>query len=121
MTLSDYNVFRAFEGVSVRTVAKIFFLLVLSLSAYSETKIFKCIVEGKIVFSDEICSDSAELIRLKKINRFNSSSYVLYEKSDLYESSKNSSKKTARKIIIGPRGGQYYINKNGNKTYIKKD
>lgn len=23
------------------------------------------------------------------------------------------------KILTGPRGGKYYINKNGNKTYIK--
>ena len=27
---------------------------------------------------------------------------------------------SGRTIITGPRGGQYYINKNGNKTYIKK-
>lgn len=27
---------------------------------------------------------------------------------------------TGAKIYTGPRGGQYYINKNGNKTYIKK-
>ncbi|NLU92082.1 hypothetical protein HGH90_09050 [Chitinophaga sp. Ak27] len=26
-----------------------------------------------------------------------------------------------RTIYQGRRGGQYYINKNGNKTYIKKD
>ena len=28
--------------------------------------------------------------------------------------------KTGARIYTGPRGGQYYINKNGNKTYIKK-
>jgi colicin import membrane protein len=28
--------------------------------------------------------------------------------------------KTGATIYTGPRGGQYYINKNGNKTYIKK-
>lgn len=28
--------------------------------------------------------------------------------------------KTGAKIYTGPRGGHYYINKNGNKTYIKK-
>jgi hypothetical protein len=33
------------------------------------------------------------------------------------ETNYNSSGKT---IYTGPRGGQYYINKNGNKTYIKK-
>lgn len=25
-----------------------------------------------------------------------------------------------REILTGPRGGKYYINKNGNKTYIKQ-
>ena len=25
-----------------------------------------------------------------------------------------------REILTGPRGGQYYINKNGNKTYVKR-
>ena len=27
---------------------------------------------------------------------------------------------SGKTIITGPRGGKYYINKNGNKTYIKK-
>ena len=26
-----------------------------------------------------------------------------------------------RQIFEGPRGGQYYINSNGNKTYLKAD
>ena len=26
-----------------------------------------------------------------------------------------------RSIFQGPRGGQYYINSNGNKTYLKAD
>ena len=26
-----------------------------------------------------------------------------------------------RTIFQGPRGGQYYINSNGNKTYLKAD
>jgi len=28
---------------------------------------------------------------------------------------------SSREIHIGPRGGEYYINQSGNKTYIKKD
>jgi colicin import membrane protein len=35
-------------------------------------------------------------------------------------SSSGSSSNTGRTIYTGPRGGKYYINKNGNKTYIKK-
>jgi colicin import membrane protein len=26
-----------------------------------------------------------------------------------------------KKVFTGPRGGKYYINKNGNKTYIDRD
>ena len=26
-----------------------------------------------------------------------------------------------KKVFTGPRGGRYYINKNGNKTYISDD
>jgi len=36
-------------------------------------------------------------------------------------STKNySSGSTSRTIHTGPRGGNYYINKNGNKTYVKR-
>jgi colicin import membrane protein len=31
----------------------------------------------------------------------------------------NSSKSSSRTIYTGPRGGKYYINSNGNKTYIR--
>ncbi|WP_157807586.1 SH3 domain-containing protein [Hymenobacter chitinivorans] len=34
-------------------------------------------------------------------------------------SSSGGSSSPSRNIQTGPRGGQYYINKNGNKTYIK--
>ena len=34
--------------------------------------------------------------------------------------SSGTSVSSSRTIQTGPRGGQYYINKNGNKTYIKK-
>lgn len=34
--------------------------------------------------------------------------------------SSSSSYGTSRNIITGPRGGRYYINSNGNKTYIKR-
>lgn len=35
-------------------------------------------------------------------------------------SSSGTSTGSGRTIQTGPRGGQYYINKNGNKTYIKR-
>lgn len=34
--------------------------------------------------------------------------------------SSKSSTSSGRTIITGPRGGKYYINSNGNKTYIRK-
>ena len=36
------------------------------------------------------------------------------------ETKSNASTYNGRTIYTGPRGGQYYINKNGKKTYIKK-
>ena len=35
-------------------------------------------------------------------------------------SAPSSSGSSSRSIQTGPRGGKYYINKNGNKTYIKR-
>ncbi len=34
--------------------------------------------------------------------------------------SKSSTSSSSRTILTGPRGGKYYINSKGNKTYIKK-
>lgn len=36
------------------------------------------------------------------------------------ENKSYNSNSSGRTIYTGPRGGQYYINKNGNKTYIKR-
>jgi len=30
-------------------------------------------------------------------------------------------KKEKYEILTGPRGGRYYINRNGNKTYVKRE
>ena len=45
------------------------------------------------------------------------------ESSNTEIATSNSTKKNysgSRKILTGPRGGKYYINSNGNKTYIRK-
>jgi len=34
--------------------------------------------------------------------------------------SKSSTSSSSRTILTGPRGGKYYINSNGNKTYVKR-
>ena len=36
-------------------------------------------------------------------------------------STTTSPRTTSRTIYTGPRGGRYYINKNGNKTYLKRN
>lgn len=40
--------------------------------------------------------------------------------SSMAQPSQSSSYSGDRKITTGSRGGQYYINKNGNKTYVKR-
>lgn len=47
--------------------------------------------------------------------KYNSTS--TYKSTNMYSTPSNTTDKT---ICTGPRGGQYYINSNGNKTYIKK-
>jgi endonuclease G, mitochondrial len=47
----------------------------------------------------------------------NDSSYVLSNNAQNVNNS--NTKLSDRLILTGPRGGKYYINKNGNKTYIK--
>lgn len=39
---------------------------------------------------------------------------------DLFQKKKAPKKTLARKYIRGPRGGCYYINANGNKTYVDR-
>lgn len=43
-----------------------------------------------------------------------------YQATKSYSKSTYSSGSSSRTIHTGPRGGRYYINKNGKKTYIKK-
>jgi len=41
-------------------------------------------------------------------------------RSSSYNYNNKSSSTSSRTIHTGPRGGRYYINKNGNKTYVKR-
>lgn len=43
-----------------------------------------------------------------------------HNKTQVKETTKSSYNSSDKTIYTGPRGGQYYINKNGKKTYIKK-
>lgn len=43
-----------------------------------------------------------------------------HQKTQVKETPKTNYNSSGKTIYTGPRGGQYYINKNGNKTYIKK-
>jgi hypothetical protein len=58
----------------------------------------------------------------KSTPSYNTSSNTNYNSSSskpTYNYSSPSSYESNKTIYTGPRGGQYYINSNGNKTYIK--
>jgi hypothetical protein len=58
----------------------------------------------------------------KSTPSYNTSSNTNYNSSSskpTYNYSSPSSYEANKTIYTGPRGGQYYINSNGNKTYIK--
>jgi hypothetical protein len=59
---------------------------------------------------------------IKSTPSYNTSSNTNYNSSSskpTYNYSSPSSYESNKTIYTGPRGGQYYINSNGNKTYIK--
>jgi hypothetical protein len=64
-------------------------------------------------------------IQINKITPLSSSSVCSSNSDSKSKSSDSSStikvKGVEKEIITGPRGGTYYINDNGNKTYIKPD
>jgi hypothetical protein len=76
----------------------------------------------KVRYKDEEGYVSTKVLQLDKnaltiVNNYNASqrnSRPAYEGSSNYRSS------PSRTIHTGPRGGKYYINKNGKKTYVKK-
>jgi len=45
---------------------------------------------------------------------------VAKKKTSVSNSSSSTETYNGHEVITGPRGGKYYINKNGNKTYIKR-
>jgi hypothetical protein len=56
----------------------------------------------------------------KKVKEEISTNSSSYHQSTKSYSSGSSFYSGSKAIHTGPRGGQYYINKNGNKTYVKK-
>lgn len=48
------------------------------------------------------------------------SSSTVSKSTGAINNSTSTSNTSSKTIMTGPRGGQYYINKNGNKTYIKR-
>ncbi|MFC5046383.1 HNH endonuclease signature motif containing protein [Aquimarina hainanensis] len=90
----------------------------ISNSSYLETDLKKqTIYTGKNGGKSYIISNEKKVYlspKKRTSNRYySSSSYPI----PTYSTPNNSSRRT---ILTGPRGGKYYINSNGNKTYIKK-
>lgn len=51
---------------------------------------------------------------------YSSPTYSISYSSPTYSNSYSSPTYTTRTVYTGPRGGQYYINSNGNKSYISR-
>ena len=57
-------------------------------------------------------------IKCAKCHGSSSTTNESYSPSRSYSTSR--SYNTSRTVYTGPRGGRYYINSHGNKTYIKR-
>ena len=102
------------EWVQVRYEHKIGYILASFLDAYPEvtTQVTK-INQQKLLLNNA-----------RKSGTNSTYSGAAYSPSNFDTSSDgyspSSSSSGSRTIYTGPRGGRYYINKNGNKTYIKR-
>lgn len=96
--------------------SKVLLFIILNLCAlivYSGD-FYKCINEnGQTVFSDKKCAENAEKFNIKEDKDYGDTSYGFG--GGTYNSSDSGSKT----IHTGPRGGRYYYNSSGNKTYVR--
>lgn len=76
---------------------------------YSGNNYWKILYKNKIGYLNEVLiKETKQMVLIKK-------SYNKHSKS-----TRSNYKPSGKVIHTGPRGGQYYINSNGNKTYIKR-
>lgn len=94
---------------------------------YSRTENGKLIYKGTSGGEYYVNSTGNKIYVKNTTTKTNSSNYSNTSRSSYYSPSSYStptysspSSSTSRDIQTGPRGGQYYINSNGNKTYVKK-
>ncbi|HAZ00604.1 MAG: hypothetical protein A2W90_04950 [Bacteroidetes bacterium GWF2_42_66] len=76
---------------------------------------FKVNYNGEIGYLNEIYIKSNSQINTLKNSNFDTEHYLKSKSTP----SKSKGYYKDKTIYTGPRGGKYYINKNGNKTYIK--
>lgn len=100
----------------------LFIIINLCLSVAYSGDFYKCLNEkGQTVFSDKKCAENAEKFNIKEEKDYENSTYS--SGSGTYSGSVPSSSTSysrSRVIHTGPRGGKYYYNSSGNKTYIKR-
>ena len=127
---------------------KIVIAIVLCFSISANAEIFKCAdAEGKIVYQNKPCpNDKGYFFDLDKNTKISVEEYKKNKEkeearikeeleaaknreeqqaksSSTYTSSTSSTNSTysgGRSIHTGPRGGRYYYNSSGNRTYVRK-
>ncbi len=115
---------------------KIFIAMALCFSLSANAQVFKCVdSEGKTVYqNNKPCSDDkGHFIDLGKNTNIPIEEYKKDEariKQELEASEKRRNQQQSdsyspyysggRAIHTGPRGGRYYYNSSGNKTYVRK-
>lgn len=75
---------------------------------------FKTSIKGKLVYSKAVVAPFAKLTTKTRVGD-KSTSASLYEPEEWPCGTHN-----GNRLITGPKGGCYYINKNGNKTYVDR-
>lgn len=111
------------------TAAMLFMTLGLQAQIYSQDYQYKDAFGHSYKSSSNLYKDSDNDGYSNYLDRHDRNPNVGYYKSPSYSYPQNNFKhksssynfNSGRTIYTGPRGGKYYINSNGNKTYVKDD
>ncbi|MDK3165141.1 hypothetical protein QPK60_13470 [Aeromonas caviae] len=103
------------------TTSIIYVFLLLNPVKSISMEIYRCEVNGVTIFSDIKCASNAKIINstTKKKQEEYSGHFERNGSDDSIHDHPSYDSKADSTIYTGPRGGKFYYNKNGNKTYIE--
>ncbi len=107
----------------MQSITKALIVVLLSFSSVAQSDtVYKCVGDdGKTEFSDKPCAINPEEIEIPIINGMSAPESASYSGGNSPAGSRSNSITTDSNDRYGPKGGNYYITKNGTKRYRSQD